>query len=818
MARLRHPECRACPLAKKSPRNYVPPEGNIRTAKYVLIGESPGNDERRAGRPFVGQSGQVMEAVYSRAGVMREDCYITNAVKCHPPRNQTTDAMIEACRPVLMRELAGLEDRPREGVRLAVMGGAAKDALFPHMDKGVMYNRGWHTWHGKDVLLTPHPAYVLYNPGAFNILAIDSQRLARGPQPMPEPEVWLLVDERQIPRAVRWLKDNLEPGQYVSFDLETEQVNPWSDRVLLVQFGLDDTRVIEVSGPLAYTEAGKDFIEGFFRQDIRIVGHNLKFDLKFLRIQLGIETGEWNENWDDTILMHYALKETRPHGLKGLADEMYDTGNYDRELDEYLSGRGDNYGKVPKHVLAKYGAMDAVVTWKLATDFEQQLRDQDLYDKPYRWPLMYAFPTALHMSERGLKMNVEGMMKVKTEHIDPELERTREKMYKIAGKEFNPLSSKQVNKIMYDEIGMPIVRARTRSKAIVIEERSTAREVRDKWKAMHERGEGNIPDEGVELAELLGHYRHVQKMYGSYIKGWTKLIRSDGRVHPTFKLRGTVTGRLAVTDPPAQTIPSDPRDKWGMLVARNVVAEDGWVFLYADYSQAELRVAAAISEDEFMRNAYNSGEDVDYHSQVAESAFGPDYNITQRQGVKRFTFGWLYGGDAYGIAKDALMMDEHTARHFSQWWADKFQGIVKWRHEREKEMLERGYVEAPLSKRRRRFPFITDRNRVDAEHAAINMPVQSTASDLNLLTACRLDRKYYHTGYAYVVLSIHDATVLEVREDKAREVAREMNDVMVGLGKEYFPEIPFEAEVMMGHNLAELMEEVEEVKFDHDED
>lgn len=798
---FRYPECRTCPLANVSQTNYVPPEGSLRTAKYVLIGESPGRTEVNKGRPFVGASGRLLDKVLGLVGIDRRDCYITNAVKCHPRRNQTSPEMIEASRPVLLRELDGV----KKGTRIAVMGGAAKDALFPHLPKGVLYNRGWHEWYGHDVLVTVHPAYAVYNPSNIKICILDMQRLKRGPQDPVEPDVILMVDESQIPSAIRWLKANLQPGQYVSLDVETEQVDPWKDRVLLVQLGVGANKVIEMSGPLAYTEGGRKFLEGFFRQNIQIVGHNLKFDLKFLHQQLGVNTGdEWNERYDDTMVMHYAIKETRPHGLKTLADEYYDTGPYDREVEQYLRSSEDNFGKVPKHVLARYGAIDAEVTRRLAYAFEDQLRREGLWERPYRWPLMYSFPTLLHMEEHGLMLDVPGLLHENETVIQPELRRIRARMVELSGREdLNPLSSMQVNEVLYDEMGMPIVRVRTRSKGTKKEKRSSAKEVVDKWKSMHEHGEGNLPDEGVEFATLAQDYRHVQKMEGSYIKGWIDYVQGDGRVHPTYRLDGTVTGRLSAYQPAVQTIPSDPTDKWGMIIARHVRAPDGWKFLYADYGQAELRLAACISEDPFMVEVYNSSDAPDYHSEVARRGFGEDFTMHERSLAKRLTFGWLFGGDTYEIAKDALMFDDATARHFAERWERLFKGMVQWRIDQGNLMLKQGYVQSPFG-RRRRFPLITDSNKIDAIHAAINAPIQSSAADLTLLSCCELDRTYWEAGWAYVVLNIHDAVVMEVRDDHVEEMAQAMEDVMVGVAAKYFPQVPFEADVMVGQNLADL--------------
>jgi len=267
-------------------------------------------------------------------------------------------------------------------------------------------------------------------------------------------------------------------------------------------------------------------------------------------------------------------------------------------------------------------------------------------------------------------------------------------------------------------------------------------------------------------------------------------------------LRGTVTGRLSSTDPPMQTIPSKVKEPTAVMVANAHVSRPGWTLLYADYSQAELMVAACLSNDEFMLRAFNK-EGIDYHSVVAEAAFGPDFTRDERQACKRLTFGWLYGGNAYEIAMSALQFEGAVAKRFADEWDDLFKGVVAWRKAQAALMLKQGYVQSIFGRRRRQL-LLSRENVGKAQRIAMNAPIQSAVSDLNLISAIELHAKYKNSGYAHVVLLIHDSLVMEVRDDKIEEVKEVMEHTMLEVANRYFPQVRFHSDVKHSKRLGEL--------------
>lgn len=818
--------CDRCPLRGAG---QVGSEGDIATAKYVLVGEAPGRDEVREGRPFVGVTGQLLMRMLNAAGIARSDCYLTNAVKCKAPGNKVPAAALEACQESLLQELQAVPpDTP-----LMLMGRTARDGMLPWLKrKGVLATVGWHIWEGRDIFFSPHPAYVFYNPGAVRVFLNCLTRLKRGKLPPVEYEVRVVRDLDALEKLVATV-GSLPGGEFVSYDLETDQVDFHRDRVLAIGISYGPGKVAVIPDDVIYDDCetfwtgdwDKDDFEEYLDwrpalhsghvdpeakgllnrlfgfEHVLYVGHNAKFDVRFLRGQLGVHQVRIDF---DTIIAHYVLQEVKPHDLKALGDQVFDTGDYEAEVLKWTGKKSGRYSKVPRGILYKYLGMDVELTRRLAWQFEKELHDQGLYEQPFLFPLMAAVPMLSDMEIRGMRIDWSLLEWVEDEKILPALEVSTAKLRRLSGlPELNPRSSRQINDVLYEDFGFPIVEIRLRSSGRKERKRSGQVVVIDKWLQMSKAGELDVGLDALEFVQVLKDHRHVEKMLRSYIRKWRSLRSPDDLVHPSYWLRGTVTGRLSVKDPPVQTIPSDPDDEWGVAIARAHQAREGWKLVYADYSQMELRVCAHLSQDEFMLAAYE-GENPDYHSQVALAAFGKGFTKFQRDFCKRLTFGFLFGGDAYGIAKDALQFSEDVARRFATEWNSRFKGVKRFHQTQWALMQKQGYVESILG-RRRRFPLITSKNQKDARGAALNMPVQSAASDMTLISAMKMHARYAPLGVGYVWLLVHDALIMEVREDYVAEVAQVMPQMMEKVAHSYFPSVPFKADAMVGDNLADLV-------------
>ena len=627
----------------------------------------------------------------------------------------------------------------------------------------------------------------------------------------------------------------LEKRKYIAFDIETMQVDHQRDRILCMSISPEYGTAYIIPDSLLYQD-GHEFVTTSwskqkweqFLSDPRYrtgsylkpnydtvallsemfnipgytwAGHNMKFDLRFLVGQLGVAAPVAIA---DTIVMHYTLDERKGgHSLKALGDDYFDVGDYEAELFRYIAKKSGHYSNIPRDILYRYNSMDTELTLRLAYTLEAELMAQGLYERPYLFPMMAAVPMLLDAELYGVGIDWEEMRRIDDEEIEPELQVVAAELREISGHpNLNPLSSVRVNDILYDELDFPVIEVRTRAAGKRIKKRSSQVAVMDGWGKLWKQGKLPVTEEAWHFAERLRYYRHVRKMRGSYVRKWQHFRGTDDRVHTSYLLRGTVTGRLSAKDPALQTIPSKVQDKWGPLVANTHVPKSGWKLVYADYSQAELMVAACLSGDKFMIQSFQK-EDADYHSEVARAAFGENFTHDDRQHAKRLTFGWAFGGDVYEIALNALQYEGPVAQRFAEEWDRLFFTFVSWRDAQGDLMQKQGYVESVFG-RRRRFLLLSSRNIGKAKRIAVNAPIQSAASDLTLVSATKLYEQYRKTDYAAVILLIHDAIVMEVKDEHVNEVSEVMQQIMVSTAAEYFPQVPFRADVKVGTRLGDL--------------
>jgi len=832
--------CTDCPFKGRK----VPSKGDPDTCKYVLMGEAPGNHEITKGQPFVGPTGRLLEAFYKQIGkdLRSDEFYLMNAMSCRVKRKPDESRAVAACRPRVLEELESINT----GATIVLMGNMARESLYPSEAGGILGSRGWRKWKGRNVFVMAHPSYYLYNPDQAPMLLKDVGRVARGRLPQIGPfefaptegdyAIYMLDTHEKLDEFIASLhRVPIEERGFLAYDLETDQIDYQRDRILCMSISKDEGTAYIIPDTLLY-EDGIEFLttnwpskqwERFMEDPryrtasylrpnahtvaqlkhlfslpkYRWVGHNSKFDLRFLIGQLGVT----NAHGDfDTIMAHYTLDErSGGHGLKSLADDYFDVGDYEVGLFQYISKKSAHYSRIPRSVLYKYNAMDTECTLRLAKALERELIEQDLYEWPFMNVIMFAFPMLLEAELQGVWIDWDEVDRIEVEELLPELERLAIQLREISGKpELNPLSSVGVNDILYDDLRFPVVKARTRAGGHKVTGRSSQRAIMDAWFKMQERGTLKVSPQGVQFLEALRSYRHLRKLLGSYIRKWQDVRGTDDCVHTSYLIRGTVTGRLAAKDPPMQTIPSKVTDKWGPMVANIHRSRPGWSFLYADYSQAELMVAAGLSGDKFMISTFQN-EEADYHEEVARAAFGENFTKDNRQACKRLTFGWLYGGNVKEIALDALQFDGPVAERFANEWDDLFKTIVAWRKTQGDLMLKQGFVASIYGRRRRQLLLVRD-NIGKAKRIAINAPIQSAVSDFNLLAAARLYYHYRSTDYAKVVLLIHDSLIMEVRNDMIEEVKPVMRRIMLEVPTEKFPEIPFKADVKVGTMLGDF--------------
>ncbi len=770
--------CSECTLQK---RPFVPPY-TPHNAKVFVIGEGPGAYEVKEGKPFVGQSGKLLEAVMAEYGVDFEEVGRSNVVCCRPPNNREPTAKeIRCCKTRLVAELDAFE-----GDVIIPVGKTAGDAIVGP-DMKISERRGhWFDWDGKKVMPTWHPAYILRRPSVAREFFGDIKRALtqknRGPHFLTnQPHVTHILTPGQLRQALGEAE-----ATTVAFDLETDQV-VWydtpdgkADEILMMGIAWEKDHGIVIPGEmLRYDDETKEILNGFFaREDLVFIAHNGKFDTIFLR------THDIHARVDfDTMLAHYALwEETGGHGLKQLALEYYGLEDYEQGLVQlYLKSRNDRYSKVPYEDLAAYCMWDVCVTRQLGFDLKEEMEREDVIEM-FNELLMPMQAALTEVEWRGIPISrehVEQWQEKLFDHCDV----LEDEMGQIAGEPgLNPRSPMQVSNVIYNVRGLPRPRVRG------VKPSSTAKKA-----LMH------IKPGQDEFIDKLREYRRVHKINRSYLKNILLFADENDRVHPSALIHGTEVGRLSFRNPAIQTIPRPYEDMYGAIVRSSFVAPFGYLFITADYSQAELRVAAILSGDPFLLSVYREGRDL--HTEVAIAMYGEDWTPAQRVLTKMFNFSYLYGGSEYSFAEDAgLPID--VAKRFVGDYNAIMPILSEYRASQLALARYQGYVTGPFG-RKRRFPLITGQNLSDVRKAAVHAPVAGASSDLTQLSLIEAVKQGHE-----VVLTIHDSIGEIAKEQEADYMAQQLQRIMVDTATKHFPQVPWIVDVDISDRWCPLPEEI----------
>lgn len=549
----------------------------------------------------------------------------------------------------------------------------------------------------------------------------------------------------------------------------------------------------------------KKLIQQFFnRNDITFIAHNGKYDINFLR-----SVGLTFDIEFDTLLAHYVLNElTGTHKLKVLAKDYFDIEYEDILVNKYLTATNKTYSQIPLKDLTIYCAWDCTITWTLFNIFRRDLLQQHLYDKPFKSLIMPMHKLFTNSEYYGIPIDIEHLTYWKKQIEDTldelnnamvtlaedtieqfkintpvkysqlltkvDLDLTnKSKVYTTTVKKlllgesgFNPKSVWMVSTLLYDIIKIPKV------KAYGIKPRSTSKQailrLIEKYSKV-----ANVP-----FIKLLQQHRRISKIYSSYILVLLNNVDNNGYVHANIQIHGTEIGRISIKEPAMQTIPRPYADIFGAIIRSSITAKPGKVLIDADFSQAELRVAAVLSNDAFLLDIYKTGRDL--HSETAKELFGEQFNKEQRTWCKNLNFSDLYGGNAYSFASQANLPLEKASKVVM----DRQQlmpELTKWKKQNFITLKTTGKIVNPFG-RVRRFPFINSKNENEARKSCTHMLVSSTASDLNTLAAIELRKKGVD-----VILLVHDSIIAEEDIEQAEETKKLIEQTMLEIAYKYFP-------------------------------
>jgi DNA polymerase-1 len=499
-------------------------------------------------------------------------------------------------------------------------------------------------------------------------------------------------------------------------------------------------RVLEVLGPLLTDPAVPKY------------GQNIKYDALVFK-RAGVRLGGIAF---DTMVASYVINPTRHrHNLTELALEY---------LDEKVSSYEDVAGKGKKQIpfsqvevgkARDYAGEDADIALRLTETLRPKVEDLSLSELYYKLELPLVEVLAA-MEEGGVLIDTQALRDLAKE-TDAQLQDLMKRVWAMAGVEFNLNSPKQLAEILFDKLGLPVLK-KTKTG------RSTDEGVLTQLAARHE-----LP------AQVLS-YRQLAKLKNTYLDVLPTLVNPEtGRVHTSFNQTVTATGRLSSSDPNLQNIPV--RTDLGRRIRQAFIAAPGNVLLSADYSQIELRVLAHLAADDGLLEAFRKGEDI--HEQTATAIFGNEggkVTDEQRRTAKSINFGIVYGMGAFGLSRQ-LGIDQGEAKEFIDRYFERFPGVRAFLDATLEKARVDGFVSTLLG-RKRYLPELTARNRnvvQFAERMAINTPVQGSAADLIKKAMLEIHRELSSPGGAWkssMVLQIHDELLFEVpKKEKARLAA-----------------------------------------------
>lgn len=776
--KIRNPDCTACPLHESA--EYVCLMGQGRkSAKVMVVGEAPGAREDEEHAAFVGPSGKLLRESLAQVGISEKDYYITNVAKCRPPENRTPSKQeAKICSGLY---LAGEIEAVQPEFILGV--GNAPLAAFTR-NSGITKHRGRFFDLGVGKFFpTFHPAYVLRSPQHGPTFRSDLQRFARAVRGEEatalHTRTYLIRNRSQLETLIR----TLDKATHISFDLETtsegsgkniryHQPHDAEGRIVTLQFSWATGLGAVV--PLWHDETPwkhpdkvlRAFREIFLLKDPKFIAHNGKFDVKWLASK-----GIFARLDFDTMLAAHLLDENRAKALETLAQILL-------SADGWKSGDiTKNAQSTPLRDLAIYGAKDVDYTLRLYYLFRQQLREDKRLVKIFKELMMGGSEVLVQTESVGMYVHGDRLKKAlvaKRRERDQIEKRMLKHVPKSKRATFNFRSTKQVPEWLFGDLGLNPVHTTKAS----TEENPKYSTDEHTLKVLH--------DQHPVIPDLLKYRTVDMKDLRTYLEKWDEWRDARSRIHTTYKLFGTVTGRLSSEKPNLQQVPRE-----GVL--RSVFgAPPGWVFVEADYAQVELRIAAMLAQEPTLLRIFHTGGDPHLVTAAELAELSPEAVLASdatgktehRKKAKPVNFGFLYGmGEAkfidYAFDNYGLVVNEQESHEYRQKYFRLYPRLLTW-HARQRRLVNKyGYVRSPLG-RIRHLPDVWSNDpkvQAEAERQAINSPVQVTASDLMLLSMVRLHREF-HPSVARIVGTVHDAILTEMKPEFVDEGQALIKEVM----------------------------------------
>lgn len=550
----------------------------------------------------------------------------------------------------------------------------------------------------------------------------------------------------------RWM-EKLKQAKLFALDTETDNLDYMAANLVGISFALENGEAAYLPLQLDYLGAPKTLEKTtalallkpiLENPAIQKVGQNFKYDLTiFARNGIDVQGVAF-----DTMLESYVLNSTGRHNMDDLAKRYL--GHQTISFEE-IAGKGKNqltFNQIPLEQAAEYAAEDADVTMKLQQVLWEKLSKEPTLEKLFKEMELPLLGVLSRMERRGVLIDSDALF-LQSNEIANRLSELEEQAYVLAGQPFNLASTKQLQEILFDKLGLPVIQKTPKGAP------STNEEVLEELAFSH------------ELPKVLVEHRGLSKLKSTYTDKLPQMVNPQtGRVHTSYHQAVTATGRLSSSDPNLQNIPI--RNEEGRRIRQAFIAREGFTVVAADYSQIELRIMAHLSQDQGLINAFTQGKDI--HRSTAAEIFGVELDeVTseQRRNAKAINFGLIYGMSAFGLSRQ-LGIGRADAQSYMDLYFKRYPGVQTFMHDIREKAKAQGYVET-LFGRRLYLPDINSSNgmrRKAAERVAINAPMQGTAADIIKRAMIQLDQKLQNDPDIAMIMQVHDELVFEVRSEK----------------------------------------------------
>ncbi|TOQ68611.1 DNA polymerase I [Vibrio parahaemolyticus] len=583
-----------------------------------------------------------------------------------------------------------------------------------------------------------------------------------------------------------WL-EKLKAAELFAFDTETDSLDYMVANLVGLSFAIDE-------GIAAYVPVAHDYLDVPEQLDRDWVLEQLK---PILEDDAQAKVGQ-NLKYDASVLARYGIEMKGIKYDTMLASYVYNSVGGKHDMDslalrflqhscisfEQIAGKGKNqltFNQIELEQASPYAAEDADVTLRLHNRLFANIEQDEKLKSVYEEIEMPLVPVLSRIERTGVLID-DMKLSAQSVEIAARLEELEQKAYEIAEQEFNMNSPKQLQAILFEKMGLPVVKKTPSGTP------STNEEVLQELALDY------------PLPKLILEYRGLAKLKSTYTDKLPKMINpSTGRVHTSYHQAVTATGRLSSTDPNLQNIPI--RNEEGRRIRQAFVAPAGYKILAVDYSQIELRIMAHLSGDQALLDAFRDGKDI--HAATAAEIMGvsiDQVSSEQRRRAKAVNFGLIYGMSAFGLAKQ-LGIPRGEAQAYMDKYFERYPGVMQYMEDTRSAAADKGYVETIFG-RRLHLPEIKSRNgmrRKAAERAAINAPMQGTAADIIKKAMLLVDQWIQEEGNGRVklLMQVHDELVFEVEESSLSEIESKVQKLMESAAE---LKVPLVAEAGHGDN------------------